>query len=437
MTFPEFNLTSPILNAVSELGYESPTTIQRKSFSPIMAGENILAIAQTGTGKTAAYLLPLLRLWKFTKEPHPQFVVVVPTRELVVQVEEEARSLAKYMNIRIAGVYGGASMNTQKDMVSKGVDLLIATPGRLVDLVLSGALKLKSAKKLVIDEMDEMLNLGFRPQLIRVLELMPEKRQHLLFSATITEEVDSFIQEHFQHLSRIEAAPSGTPLEKIIQKGYRVPNFQTKINLLVHLLNIHPEMSKVLVFASTKKWADKIQQELESYYSSDMKVIHSNKAQNTRFSAVSDFERGNIRMLIATDIIARGLDITDVTHVINFDLPEIPENYIHRIGRTGRADKHGTAISFINNEEALEAIESMMGKHIPIEGLPKDLIISDVLLEEEKPKVNMKTIHVKHSISGPNFHEKKDKNKKVNMHLTRAEKMQLKYGKPKTKGRKK
>ncbi|MBX9718854.1 MAG: DEAD/DEAH box helicase, partial [Microbacteriaceae bacterium] len=244
MTFDDLNLNTPLRNALKDLGYTRPTTIQEKAFSVMMSGKDVIGIAQTGTGKTLAYLLPCLRQWNFAKEKTPQIVILVPTRELVVQVVEEVKKLTAYLEVDVVGIYGGTKTTPQKEAVAKGVDVLVATPGRLLDLALSGVLKFKSVKRFVIDEVDEMLSLGFRPQLVRVMDLLPAKRQNLLFSATLGEEVESFIQEFAIDPVKIEAAPTGTPLENISQSAYLIPNFNTKINLLELLLKSQ-EMKKV------------------------------------------------------------------------------------------------------------------------------------------------------------------------------------------------
>jgi ATP-dependent RNA helicase RhlE len=442
MTFNDLNLNNPLLNALSDLGYTTPTTIQRKVFSVMMSGADVCGIAQTGTGKTFAYLLPALRQWKFSKDKSPQILIIVPTRELVAQVVEAVQKLTTYMSVVCVGVYGGVNINPQKAAVENGVDVLVATPGRLFDIIMSGSLKTRNIKKLVIDEVDEMLNLGFRTQLKNILDLLPQKRQNLMFSATITEEVELLIDTYFNNPIRVEAAPTGTPLENIIQAAYEVPNFYTKVNLLQLLLTTDADMTKVLVFAATKSLADDLYEQLEPKFPERVGVIHSNKEQNHRFNTVKQFQEGNYRFIIATDIIARGLDIAEVTHVINFDTPEVPENYIHRIGRTGRYDKKGIAITFITprEKEAQERIESLMQYQIPISPLPEALEISDVLTEDEKPKVFMKIIDTKtpkKEAVGPAFHEKSAKNSKVNFTTSRKDKMMKKYGKPKTRGQKK
>jgi ATP-dependent RNA helicase RhlE len=442
MTFDDLNLNTPLLSALDDLGYTNPTTIQRKVFPIVMSGKDVCGIAQTGTGKTFAYLLPCLRQWKFSKDKAPQILIIVPTRELVAQVVEAVKALTPYMSLIVTGVYGGVNINTQKALVETGVDVLVATPGRLYDLAMNGAFKTKMIKKLVIDEVDEMLNLGFRTQLKNILDLLPPRRQNLLFSATITEEVETLIETYFNDPIRVEAAPTGTPLENIIQSSYEVPNFYTKVNLLELLLSEDKSMTKVLIFVATKKLADQLYEQLENKFPGTAGVIHSNKEQNNRFNTVKQFQEGNYRFIIATDIVARGIDIAEVTHVINFDTPEIPENYIHRIGRTGRADKKGIAITFVtaNEKPALSLIETLMKYKVPIIELPQQLVISEVLTDEEIPKVFMKIIQVKapkKEEAGPAFHPKSAKNSKVNFIVKKKDRMMKKYGKPITRGQKK
>lgn len=442
MTFDDLNLKKPVRNALNELGYHIPTSIQAKGFPVMLSGADVIGIAQTGTGKTMAYLLPALCQWQFSKERFPQILIVVPTRELVMQVVREAEKLTQYMNVVIGGVYGGANINTQSEMVNNGLDLLVGTPGRLLDLALKGTLKLKSINRFIVDEVDETLSLGFRPQLIRLFEYLPNKRQNLLFSATLSEEVEVFIGEYFRNPVKVEAAPSGTPLEKIAQSAFAVPNFNTKVNLLRHLLKTDDGMNKVLCFVASRALADLLFEEVETDFpEGKIGVIHSNKAQNTRFNAVNQFQNGTTRMLIATDLIARGLDVHEVSHVINFDIPEVTENYIHRIGRTGRADKDGVAISFITPSDAAKVteIETFMNREIPLTDIPSDVTISSELAEHEMPIIRMPVPEVKNpkqEESGPAFHEKKAKNKKVNVRYDHKDAMMKKYGKRKTRGQK-
>jgi ATP-dependent RNA helicase RhlE len=436
-TFADLNLNTPLLNAISDLGFVHPTPIQERAFSAMMAGNDVVGLAQTGTGKTIAYLLPCLRLWKFSKDKLPQTLILVPTRELVVQVVEEINKLTTYMNITAVGVYGGANIRTQKDAIHKGLDILVATPGRLLDLALDGTLKTKTIKRLVIDEVDEMLSLGFRPQLERIFDVLPPKRQTLMFSATLSDDVDAMINTYFRAPIRIEAAPNGSPLENIVQAVYQVPNHNTKLNLLDFLLG-QPGMDRVLLFAGSRKLADKLYEHLEAEFPSESGVIHSNKAQNTRFRAVENFAEGKQRILIATDILSRGIDITGVSHVINFDVPEVMENYIHRIGRTGRADAKGDSITFVLEKDAemISKIEDFMQIGIPRIALPEAVEISEILTLDEQPKINMpgSKAKIKKYEAGPAFHEKSDKNKQVNVRKTRGQQMREKYGKPRRKG---
>jgi len=442
MTFRDLNLSKPLWNALDDAGYTKPTTIQAKAFSVIMSGRDVQGIAQTGTGKTIAYLLPLLKMWTFSKDRHPQILIIVPTRELVVQVVSQVEEIAKYTSAVVRGVYGGTNLKTQAAEIADGLDIIVGTPGRLLDLGYHGALNLKMIKKLVIDEVDEMLALGFRSQLEHLMDLLPERRQNLLFSATITEDVVALIDNYFNTPEKVEAAPSGSPLSNINQGLYRVPNFNTKVNLLELLLKSKPEMTKILLFVSTKALADELFEHIGRTYSDSTGVIHSNKDQNFRFNAVNKFQDGTFRILIATDIIARGLDIEDVSHVINFDMPDEPQNYVHRIGRTGRADKKGESISLVGDLDVdwLEEVQEFMKYEIPILTLPEDLVISDVLTDAELPKVNMKNILGKlpkvKDDSGA-FHEKKAKNKKINVKIRYRDKMHAKYGKPKSRGDKK
>ena len=435
MTFDELNLNKPLLNALGDLGYTTPTTIQDRVFAVAMSGRDVCGIAQTGTGKTIAYLLPCLRLFQFSTSRIPQLLIIVPTRELVVQVVETVRQLTTYMNVLTVGVYGGVNLKPQAAEVQQGADVLVATPGRLVDLLMSGAVKSKAIRQLVIDEVDEMLNLGFRTQLKTILDLLPVRRQNLLFSATLTDEVSQLMDTFFTNPVRVEAAPAGTPLESIDQRAYRVPNFYTKVNLLNLLLRRDASMTKVLVFVATKQMANQLYDELAGDFAEHIGVIHSNKAQNQRFDAVNQFKAGTYRLLIATDIIARGLDVAEVSHVINFDLPEVPENYIHRIGRTGRADKTGIAISFVTERETepQTAIEQLMKYRIPAVSLPDNLVISDELTDDEQPKIHMKIIEpkaLKREDVGLAFHEKALKNQKVNIRRDHAAEKMLKYGRP-------
>lgn len=416
-TFDDLNLGTSLRNAVDEAGFLHPTPIQSEAFSKIRSGRDVVGVAQTGTGKTIAYLLPLLRDFKFSKDNYAKVMILVPTRELVIQVVEEAKLLSKYLTVRVKGVYGGANINTQKYELLEGVDIVVGTPGRIMDLGLDGSIKMNAIKKLVIDEVDEMLNLGFRTQLKNLIDLLPERRQNLMFSATLTEEVDGMIHDFFVNPEKIEVAIHGTPLEQIKQYRYEVPNYYTKANLLLHLLK-QEELSKVLVFVSSKKMADRLFDKLAETYSEGIGVIHSNKSQNYRFRMVNEFAEAKLRILIATDIIARGLDIKEVTHVINFDCPETTSDYMHRIGRTGRADAEGISISFFRpqEEEFLLALKELMKKELELIEFPEEVETIEALIEEEKEVYKMKNYLPQHSLKNSKgaFHQKQAKNMKVN-----------------------
>lgn len=417
-TFEQFNLPKSVQKAIDELGFKTPTPIQEKSFSVIMSGRDMMGIAQTGTGKTFAYLLPLLKLYKFTLTNTPKIVILVPTRELVVQVVEEVEKLTKYMSVKTLGIYGGVNINTQKKAVNEGIDILVGTPGRTMDLALDAVVRFDETQKLVIDEFDEMLNLGFRTQLTALLAMMKTKRQNILFSATMTDEVDAVLNDFFDYPEEVTLSASGTPLENIKQITYEVSNFNTKVNLLKHLLQTNEDMSRVLVFVNNKKISDMLHERIEEDFEDQFGVIHSNKSQNYRLSTMASFQEGNLRGLITTDIMARGLDISNITHVVNFEMPEFPELYMHRIGRTGRADATGTAISFITprEEESKVAVEVLMNTELEIEPFPETVEISLKLIEPEKDRQPVKFLMKKTKLEGDGaFQEKSKKNKKVNL----------------------
>ncbi len=441
MTFDELNLSTPLRNAISDLGFVTPTPIQEQSFSVIMSGRDMVGIAQTGTGKTIAYMLPILRLLPFSRQENPRVLVLVPTRELVLQVVEETEKLAAYSNLRVLGVYGGTNINTQKKAIAEGLDIIVATPGRLYDLAVSRVLQLKSIQKLVIDEVDVMLDLGFRHQLVNIFDILPSQRQNILFSATMTEDVEELLSVFFKNPEKVSVALSGEPLKNIEQTVYHVPNFYTKVNLLLELLSDRDVFSKVLLFVKNKKMADLLFELLDERYKEELCVIHSNKTQNYRIRSIRQFEAGENRVLIATDVMARGLDFDNISHVINVDTPDYPENYIHRIGRTGRAERTGKAVLFTtpNEEKNLEAIESLMQLQVTRLPLPEDLEISEKLTYEERPVIKEinnpgKRNKNDEDAPGPAYHDKKDKNKKENLGGSYRREIAKKYKKPLTKG---
>lgn len=438
-TFQELNLTKQLHYAIDDLGFTQPTPIQEQSFSVILSGKDMVGIAQTGTGKTFAYMLPILRDLKFSKQETPRVLVMVPTRELVLQVVEEIEKMAKYINVRVLGVYGGTNINTQKQAIAQGCDVVVATPGRLYDLALSKTLKMKSIQKLVIDEVDVMLDLGFRFQLMNIFEILPERRQNIMFSATMTEDVDALITDYFKSPTKISIALSGTPLDNISQQSYNVENFYTKVNLVSHLLEDKEEFSKVLIFVSNKRSADRLFNALDERYNDELCVIHSNKTQNYRIRSIKQFDAGENRILVATDVMARGLDLDKISHVINFDTPNFPENYMHRIGRTGRAEKEGKTILFSTEkeQEAKLAIEKLMGVKIPELDFPSEVEISEQLTPDEQPKEEERNNPHKRSnreTFGEAFHEKSEKNSKINQGGSYRREIAKKYKKPKTRG---
>ncbi len=436
--FNELNLNKQLFNAIEDLGFKQQTPIQSDTYSRILSGKDLVGIAQTGTGKTIAYCLPLLQELSYSTQTNPRILILVPTRELVAQVVETLNQLTKYVSCRIIGVYGGTNMNTQKKWLQDGADVVVATPGRLYDLALCRALQLKGVKKVVIDEVDIMLDLGFRFQLTNIFELLPNKKQNLMFSATMTEDIEEIISSFFSLAEKVQIALSGTPLENIIQTKYSVPNYFTKENLLVNILRDEQKMKKVLVFVSSKKIADRLYESISEFFISELAVIHSNKSQNYRFRSINQYSEGKVRILIATDIIARGLDLDKISHVINFDTPTFPENYMHRIGRTGRAEEEGNSILFYTEREDVykDKIEDLMKRKISKLEIPEDVEITQKLTTEEH-RANNKNINrnlKKEERINSGFHEKSAKNQQVNDRDKWRKERAIKYKKPKTRG---
>jgi len=437
--FEELKISKFLLNALHEKGFEETTPIQEQSYPVIRSGRNMVGIAQTGTGKTFAFLLPVLNDLKYSKQINPRVLIIVPTRELVVQVVDQLEWLTEYINVRFLGVYGGANINTQKLIVAEGTDVLVSTPGRLYDLALTKALNLKDIKKLIIDEVDVMLDLGFRFQLTNIFELIPQKRQNIMFSATMTEDIDKFISDYFIEPVKISIAVSGTPLDNISQVCYTVENFYTKINLLKHILTDKETYHKVLVFAGTKKKADLIFKHLEFTFGHEMGIIHANKSQNYRIRTIRQFDSKEIRILITTDVMARGLDLDKISHVINNNTPVFAENYMHRIGRSGRAETEGNSILFSAEYEleSKKSIEELMGMEIQEIPFPEEVEIATNLLPEERPTLVFEKDpdrNARKRLGGDAFHEKSDKNKKVNQGGSYRRDLAKKYKKPQRRG---
>ncbi|MBW3468988.1 DEAD/DEAH box helicase [Arthrospiribacter ruber] len=384
-TFENFKLNKQLLNAVEEAGFSKPTPIQEKAIPLALSGHDVLGIAQTGTGKTAAYVLPILMKAKYAQGMHPRALILAPTRELVMQIEEAVILFGKYTDLRYVCLYGGLGPKTQIEKLQTGVDIIISTPGRFMDLYKKGEIFTREIKTMVLDEADKMLDMGFMPQIRSILEIIPTKRQNLLFSATFGPKVEKFSQEFLEFPERVEVAPQATTAETIHQVKYEVPNIKAKINLLEHLL-IDETLNRIIVFTKSRKNAESVYSYLERKKLGEIRVIHANKGQNTRINSMDDFKAGTVRILVATDVAARGLDISMVSHVINFDVPLIYEDYVHRIGRTGRAEKEGIAITFVNPAEVyhFEKIEEIIRMQVPVVQIPEAVTIPNTPFEESQ-----------------------------------------------------
>lgn len=410
-TFSELKLNSQLLRAVNEMGLITPTLIQEKSVPRIMSGQDVLGIAPTGTGKTAAYLLPVLMTLKFrTDHGNPRAFVLAPSKELAIQIHGHCEALSKYLDLRAVAIYGGVGPTEQIQKLQDGCDIVIATPGRFLELYQKEVLLVRDLKIMVLDEADKMMDMGFLPQIHRILEVIPTKRQNLLFSATMPDKVLQLSEDFLEYPQKIEVAPQATPAETIIQKVYLLPNFRTKIALLEELLS-DKALNRVIIFAKTKKNANDIGKFLERKDLGPLRVIHANKGQNTRINSMNLFKAGELRVLVSTDVTARGIDITDVSHVINFDVPTVYEDYVHRIGRTGRAKKSGTSITLATPAEEyhITQIEKLMGIEIPQELVPPSLPIFETNFNEKQEMA--REIDRQKRLENPDFkgafHEKK------------------------------
>jgi len=361
MTFQSLGLIEALLKAVRLKGYKTPSTIQQKAIPPILEGLDVLASAQTGTGKTAGFTLPMLQILSKNLAQHRRPVralVLTPTRELADQVFTNVKHYSKFLDLRTAVIFGGVNQNPQIKQLRNGVDILVATPGRLIDLENQGHLSLSKVEIFVLDEADRMLDMGFKRDIDKILSLIPSRRQNLMFSATFSREIKSLAQTILKSPIHVEATPENTTVESIYQQIYRVAKVK-KTNLLIKLIN-DGQWQQVLVFTRTKHGANKLCKKLERARISAM-AIHGNKSQGARTRALAGFKNHDIRVLVATDIAARGLDIPLLPHVVNFELPNIPEDYVHRIGRTGRAGANGVALSLVCAEETsyLASIEKL------------------------------------------------------------------------------
>lgn len=385
-SFEGFSLNKQLLNAIAEQGFTVPTEIQQKAIPLIIGGQEVIGIAQTGTGKTAAYLLPLLMKIKYAQGEHARALILAPTKELTLQIADHAAALSKYTDVRFATLYGGIGPKTQIETLNKGVDVIIATPGRFMELYLKGELVTKLIKTLVLDEADRMMDMGFMPQLRKIFEIIPPKRQNLLFSATFNERVERLSLDFLEFPVRIEVTPPATTARQVGQELYEVPNLKTKINFLEYLLQDRERFNRVIIFTRTKEVADNVFKYLERKELGPVRVIHSNKGQNARINAVTEFKEGKLRILVSTDVTARGIDVIKVSHVINFDVPILYEDYVHRIGRTGRAFNEGTAITFVTPPELYHVgkIEELIREKIPVRQLPEGVVKEATPFEEQQ-----------------------------------------------------
>jgi ATP-dependent RNA helicase RhlE len=385
-SFDNFNLNKQLLNAIADMGFTEPTEIQLKAIPVISGGQEVIGIAQTGTGKTAAYLLPLLMKVRYAQGKDPRAIILAPTKELCVQLAEHARNFSKYTDLRILPIYGGVGIKPHIEAIQQGVDILIATPGRFMEIYLKGELPVKQIKTLVLDEADRMMDMGFMPQLRKIFEVIPSKRQNLLFSATFSDKVERLSQEFLEFPIRIEVTPPATTAAHVAQEVYTVPNLKTKINFLESLLRKEDDFRRVIVFTRTKDNANNVYKYIERKGLGPVRVIHSNKGQNTRINAMQEFKEGQLRVLVSTDVSSRGIDVTEVSHVINFDVPLLYEDYVHRIGRTGRAFHQGKAITFATEAEQyhIRKIEELIRIKIPQYPLPSGIEIEETSNEERQ-----------------------------------------------------
>jgi ATP-dependent RNA helicase RhlE len=424
-TFEDFKFNRQILNAIDDAGYSAPTPVQQKAIPPILNGQDVMGIAQTGTGKTAAYVLPIIMRLKYPQGESPRALIVAPTRELAMQIEENVKTFAKYTDLRVVTLYGGLGPKTQIEQVSRGVDIIVATPGRFMDIYLAGHLPVKQLQVLVLDEADKMMDMGFMPQINRILEIVPRKRQNLLFSATMSDKVHQLSSNFLEYPTVIEVTPQATPAQTVEQRLYYVPNVKTKINLLKYLLDNTEDIKKLMLFCKTRMVAEDVYKFLARKYSEqEVRVLHANKGQNTRINSMNAFKNDEVKILVSTDVAARGIDVNDVSHVINFDVPFVTEDYVHRIGRTGRALQLGEAITFCTPAEEyyLRKIEKLIRQNISVFDVPTEVFIEQTSFEERQEQA--REIDQQKRKENPEFkgafHEKKTLNQRKKFDAAKA-----------------
>jgi ATP-dependent RNA helicase RhlE len=439
-SFEDLKFNRQILNAIADAGYTEATDVQQKTIPPILSGQDVMGIAQTGTGKTAAYVLPIIMRLKYAQGDNPRALVLAPTRELAIQIDENIRTFAKYTDLRVVNLYGGIGPKTQIEQVQKGADIIVATPGRFMDIYLAGHLVTKTLQVLVLDEADKMMDMGFMPQINRILEVVPRKRQNLLFSATMSEKVQSLSANFLEFPTVIEVTPQATPAQTVEQRLYHVPNIKTKINLLKYLLDEQSDIKKLMVFCKTRTSADNVYKFLSRRYGDEeVRVLHANKGQNTRINSINAFRSDEVKILVATDVAARGIDVSDVSHVINFDVPVVIEDYVHRIGRTGRAFQSGEAITFATpaDEYYINKIEKLTRQPINVLPLPAEVFVEQTPFEERQEQA--REIDQQKRRENPEFkgafHEKKTVNQRKKFEKAKSPKQKAESSKGKGKGR--
>lgn len=364
MRFDDLKLTRQFLNAISDAGYEEATPIQQRAIPPLRAGQDVIGIAQTGTGKTAAFLLPLLQTLKYAQGEAPRALVVAPTKELVVQIHSEAQKFAAYTDLRIVAFYGGVGPKKQIEEIEDGVDLIVTTPGRFLEIYSRGHIETKKIKHIVLDEADRMMDMGFMPQIRQLQEVVPTKRQNILFSATFPPRVERLADEFLLWPTRVEVTPESTPVSTVTQYKLPLPNLRTKIAFIEWYVRERLGEDRLLIFTRRKEEAENLYKFLLRTFDMGIRAVHSNKGQNARINAINDFRSGDVQILIATDVASRGIDVPETQWVINASVPRDPHDYIHRIGRTGRAFREGSALTLFDPAEkfALERIETLTGE---------------------------------------------------------------------------
>lgn len=384
MTFEKLGVNTNLLKKITEIGWEIPTPIQEKAIPVALSGQDIVGIAQTGTGKTGAFLIPIIHKLSYKPLNKPRVLIFAPTKELAAQIGEDFKELNLSDDMKSIVLVGGVGMKSQLDAIEAGVDVVIATPGRFMDVYRKGAIDLKNVKTLVLDEADRLMDMGFMPQLRTILEVIPNKRQNMLFSATYPDKVEQLSYEFLEFPTRIEVQAESTPADTISQFFYKVLSKRTKVNLLEHLLADEDRFKRVIVFVNTKENADYLFSFASRKLQGGAVVIHSNKSQSNRSNSLEAFEKGEKRILVTTNVSSRGLDIDSVSHVINFDVPNVVEDYVHRIGRTGRAYKVGESISLANRAEEMfiERYSNKMKFDIKEIPFPKEVTICELTREE-------------------------------------------------------